>query len=250
MTFDDIFPSEMPIIFLHAHPDDESFLTAGLIRQAIETGRRCLLIYAAAACVPDAERTMTRQSEAYAACSVLGVEEIFFLPFCEPKYENKINKPLVSQTPQSVANSLNSLLRKIGINCAVSLVSYDENGGYGNRDHKALYKATCYLRKNVPLPTGSRYLTATIDRNQMKTWLTNAKLRLPINSLPDLSYWSAKFGLPTSRIAFQYTLTDNQVRLKKIAMTAHRSQMPKDVFPLCIDDKDYLAVFGTEHIAI
>src|SRR3989338_635372 len=94
---DSVFPGGYPVVFFHAHPDDEAFLSAGLINELIKSGRECLVLYGAAAIVDGVEKTALRQSEAKKSCELLSISSALFLEFCEPKYSQKDALPLINQ---------------------------------------------------------------------------------------------------------------------------------------------------------
>lgn len=246
---DVIFPIEYPIVFFHAHPDDESFLSAGLLNELVVRGRKCLVVFGAAAIVDGEERTLVRQKEAHKACKVLGVQSILYLDFCEPKFLDKSIKPLMVQNADDVSESLYRILRENNILNPFILISYDKNGGYGNSDHRVIHAAgRNFLARHKDLV--AFLYEVTINSDNIIEWLDSAKTRLELKSMPKLSYWSHDFGSTTAEISYQYNLTQEQFRLKRKALTAHQSQMSKDEFPLSLSDEDFIEVFGSEFLNV
>src|ERR1039457_5567619 len=125
---DKLFPIHCPVVFLHAHPDDESFLTAGLIQELLAKGKRCCMVYMAAALVTNEKKTVIRQEEAQEACALLGIDNILYSNFCEPKYFRDDARPLLNQKIDTVVDNLVELLNRSNISNSV-MISYDENGG-------------------------------------------------------------------------------------------------------------------------
>ena len=242
---DKLFPQNSSIIFLHAHPDDESFLSAGLLHELSIRGRRCAVIFAAAAAVEGRPQTLTRQNEAGIACKLLGITSIYFLEFCEPKYRGGTASPLVDQAKERVSESILATIQKNHIPPPFILVSYDKNGGYGNLDHKVVHDAGLDFWKNNKISM-QPLLEVTINRDNMLRWLDYVREKNDGEFMPKLSYWIKEFGLPTKEITHYYQLTDAQLELKRAALAAHASQVMEDEFPLSLPKGDFKKVFGCE----
>ena len=239
-----LFPYNVQIIFLHAHPDDEAFLTSGLMTKLIELKKDCLILYVAAALVQNQEKTLIRKREAEKACNLIGFSKknIIYLKYCEPKYFEKDSIRLAEQKPEDVCDEIEKYIPN---DKRIVLVSYDKNGGYGNLDHKVINKAgRLLLRKYKKRIHG--FYEVTINRNLVSNWLTYAKKALSTNSLPKLSYWSKYFGLKKKEISFSYKLTKKELITKKEALGAHKSQIKQNEFPLSLKKDDFLELFGTE----
>jgi LmbE family N-acetylglucosaminyl deacetylase len=246
-AFDEVFRPGVPVVFLHAHPDDESFLSAGILSELVLRGRDVIVVYAAASLVAGADKTMIRREEAARACNLLGVKKVLYLPFCEPKYDGMGVATLVGSTLDDVVKSFDRILKSEGPHGQFILVAYDENGGYGNRDHKVVHALGRAYTKGNPDHV-ARMLEVTIDRDGMKSWLDGAVKRLGEQSLPKLSYWSEKFGLSRDEIGFFHELSDAQLHLKRLALAAHESQVRLDEFPLSLSGEDFRDLFGREYL--
>ncbi len=247
LNFDKVFPLSCPVIFFHAHPDDESFLSAGIISQLHSLGRECNVIFAASALVEREEKTIKRQKEAFNVCRLLGVSSVLYLDFCEPKFSDDRTKPLVLQEINIVSNNLFYILKKNKIKKPFVFVSYDKNGGYGNKDHKIVHlagKLFCKKHKNLV----TNFLSVVINRDKTVNWLSDASKRLPAKSLPKLSYWDKNFGLTNNEITYKYCLTIDQLKTKRKALTAHKSQISLNEFPLSLSEFDFKKVFGCEYL--
>ncbi len=208
----ELFPVGHTIAFLHAHADDESFLSAGLINELIQLDRRCVVVYAATSIVLGQEKTVVRQQEALKACSILGLTSILHLDFCEPKYFGKSVSRLIDQKVENISQNLYEVLLD-NIKEPIILISYDKNGGYGNPDHKVVHKVGRYLKKKYKNLVPFLY-EITINREMVSKWLDSAKNRLDSKSIPKLSFWSTEFGLSSDEITHYYELTEYQLKLK------------------------------------
>ena len=126
-------------VFLHAHPDDESFLSAGLINQLVSLKRNCFVVYCAASLVDGMSETVVRQREAFKACSLLGINPPIFLGFCDAKYAKNHARPLINQNVGYASGNLWENIEVKKVKLPICLVSYDQNGGYGNHDHRVVH---------------------------------------------------------------------------------------------------------------
>lgn len=244
-NFEEILPRENPIVMLHAHADDESFLSAGIILELISRGYKLLLIYLATGLVENEEKTKIRQNELRNACKVLGVSEVIFLRYCEPKYE-AMGEPLHVQNIDQVADDIRESLSVNNIDTC-TLFSYDKNGGYGNIDHIFLHKVG---RKLIQTRSDSiKLFEVTICRDLFQSWFSKNKKTHDENYLPKIRYWSDNFGLKYDEIDFAFQLTSEQVNQKREAMKKHISQIRNDEFPLILSDDDFNTLFGKEYFA-
>ena len=95
-SFDSLFPIKKPVIFLHAHPDDESFLSAGLIQELVSKGRKVIIVYTAAGISIDKPITILRQKEARRVGNLLKVHKVLFLDFCDIKFTKENKKGILN----------------------------------------------------------------------------------------------------------------------------------------------------------
>lgn len=247
-TITTAFPKGYPVVFLHAHPDDESFLSAGVINELVSQERECILVYGAAAKIKEQPKTQVRQEEAETAAKILGISKLFYLDFCEPQYTSPDARPLATQDAIYIGEQLVTLLAHNQINQPFILVSYDQNGGYGNQDHKKIHAvgrmAQSIHHKMIPI-----LYEVTLNRDYVNTWLKNVQSHLDSNSLPQLSYWVENFGLPASDVSYYYELSEAQIELKIKALAAHTSQIRTQEFPLSLSKKYFADFFGKEWLS-
>lgn len=240
---DKIFPISHNVVFFHAHCDDESFLSAGLLNKLTKKNRKCTVVYGAATVVEGEEKTIIRQQQTTRACSTLGVNSVIFLKYCEPKYQGI---PLINQRVEDIGSELIKILRKNDIKLPISLVCYDKNGGYGNKDHKVIHFVGRYIKNRYP---DSILLSeVTLNRDKISRWIKNVETRLKPELLPQLEYWVEEFGLAENEIQFSYELDDNQLKLKREALAMHTFYNKPNLFPLALGKIDFKKVFGTEYL--
>lgn len=238
------FDKNTTVIFLHAHPDDEAFLSGGLIYK-LSNSHKTLVIYCAASLVKGEKLTDVRQNEAKVSNRLLGVSKSVFLDFCEPKYKGKGVITLVEADPNFVANSILLQIQKVGIKERFYLISYDQNGGYGNKDHVAVHRAGRAIKQK--LKSQISLYEITINRNKINEWLHDAKGRLTSNEIPKISYWSSSFGLSENEIDDYYVLSEQELETKKHALSQHASQIKAELFPMSSSVEDFRKVFGIEY---
>ena len=176
MSIDDLLGGARRVLFVHAHPDDETLATGGLIAELAARGVRVSVLTATRGeqgeVVPGPLSglagtpglTAHREDEVAAACRTLGVAEQAFLGegaaragAAARRYTDSgmrwldatetVAGPgdsagadaLTAADPAEVAADIAAYGRALG---ADALVSYDEDGGYGHPDHVALHAPT------------------------------------------------------------------------------------------------------------
>lgn len=242
---ENIFPKNIPIVFLHAHPDDESFLNAGLIHN-LTKDHLCRVIFTCAGAIKSQEKTRIRQLEALDSCKLVGVRDPIFLPFSDSKYKDIIGvQTFAEQDVDYVSSYIIDILDENHIKSPIILISYDKNGGYGHQDHVKLHqvgrKLKDILNDQVVL------MESTINQNKIKQWIKTNKETLPKSQFPKLVYWSPIFGLPEKDISYYFKLTSTDLNIKMKSLMSHKSQISMDEFPLTLNKKDFRVLFGEEY---
>ena len=156
-------------LFLHAHPDDESILTAAAMGRAVADGHAVTLVTAnrgeagevypvelAPLAADPAALGAHRATELAAAMAVLGVGDHRFLAAppdtrwvdsgmagepaaaLGPDAAGRLAVPFAEAEPGEVAAVVAAVVRELRPHV---LVTYDEAGGYGHPDHLALRDA-------------------------------------------------------------------------------------------------------------
>ena len=175
------------VLFVHAHPDDETLATGGLIADLVARGVEVAVLTATrgeqgevvagplSALAGTPELTTHREGEVRAACRVLGVRDHAFLgepPACAEgsaprRYTDSgmawldetetVAGPgdaagpdsLTAAAPEEVAADIAAYARAIR---ADAIVSYDAHGGYGHPDHVALHAPSRAAASEVGVP--------------------------------------------------------------------------------------------------
>jgi LmbE family N-acetylglucosaminyl deacetylase len=158
------------LVVFHAHPDDEALLTAGTMARAARQGHRVVLVVAT-----DGELGQTRvplqpgiglgpvrRSEVREAARLLGVQRLVHLGYADsgagrtvpadpPGRTRFVRAPL----PDAAAR-LAAVLRE---ERAEALITDDEGGGYGHRDHRWAHRVGAEAARLACTP---RVLQATM----------------------------------------------------------------------------------------
>ncbi len=141
-----------PLLFSLAHPDDESFSSAGTIALATSLGVPVTILSAtrgergeSAVEGIDSPQTLgaVREEELRRAMAVLGVSDIRFLGYWDSGMEgteaNADPRAFVQAPREEVVTRLIVQIR--GLRPAI-VVTFAEDGGYGHPDHIAIHYAT------------------------------------------------------------------------------------------------------------
>lgn len=130
----------MTLFLSYAHPDDESFFTAGVARRCADLGIPVVLCCATRGqqgsagnppLVSPEELPARREAELREAAAILGISDLHFLP-----YEDR---RLAEAPPDEIRASLVGLLRRYRPEI---VVTFDPNGGNLHPDHVAISRFT------------------------------------------------------------------------------------------------------------
>jgi LmbE family N-acetylglucosaminyl deacetylase len=130
----------MAILLSFAHPDDESFYTAGISRQAAEAGIPVVLCCATRGqrgkpgnppLTTIEELPAFRERELREAAEIMGIGEVEFLPY--------VDKQLAEAPPAEIRASLAGLIRR---HRPSIVITFEPNGGNQHPDHIAISRFT------------------------------------------------------------------------------------------------------------
>ncbi|RVW01827.1 GlcNAc-PI de-N-acetylase [Rhodococcus spongiicola] len=232
------------LVCFHAHPDDEVFLTGGVMRQAADAGHRVVVVTAtdgALGQVPDGLLTddetlaQRRRRELEASTSALGAHRLVMLHYADSGMagtaDNENPDAFCNIDVETAAARLAEILAE---ESADVLTIYDPNGGYGHPDHIQVHRVGVRAAELANVP---HVYEATINRDHIRG-LTQSN--------PE---WAATdfdtFGLPDSEVT---TVVDVSTVLaaKRAAMFAYETQIG-DFGPfLHMPGEQLQAAFGRE----
>lgn len=212
------------VVAFHAHPDDEALLTGGTLALLAAHGHRVVIVTGTDGAMGPATAAgaQTRMGELRASADILGAARVATLGYADSGHG-----PLLYPDPPDrqrfaraelaeAAGRLAGLLRE---EHADLLLSYDENGGYGHRDHVQVHRVGALAAQQ----TGVRILEATAPRElAWRVFHLFWRLRLAIRHDPA----AIRAGF-TPRAAITHRVNvRRQARSKQAAIAAHGSQVP------------------------
>ena len=238
----------------HAHPDDESIATGGVMAKAKEEGHRVVLVVATRGergeiqpdVLAEGEQLWERRvKETAAAAEVLGVDRVEFLGYEDSgmmgEPTNDLPGTFWTADLDEAADRLAAILRDERVDV---LTVYDEHGNYGHPDHIQVNRVGHLAAERAGIP---RVLEATMDRDFIREGMAEAAELgdLPDDFEPPEHTEDSPFGSPGEVITHEVDVT-GFVDQKRRALSAHASQVPADSFFLAMDDDAFQRAFGQE----
>jgi LmbE family N-acetylglucosaminyl deacetylase len=212
------------VVAFHAHPDDEALLTGGTLALLAAQGHRVIIVSATDGAMGPATApgAQTRMDELRASSRVLGAARAATLGYADSGHGPLLHpdppdrQRFASADLTEAAGRLADLLREEN---ADLLLSYDENGAYGHRDHVQVHRVGALAAER----TGVRVLEATAPRELAWRWFNVFhRLRLAIRHDPA----AIRAGF-TPRAAITHRVNVRRyARSKQAAIAAHASQLP------------------------
>ena len=231
-------PSTPTLLFLQAHPDDESVLTGATMAKAAGLGFRTIVVYGTRGDAGETNQDLEgeplgdrRVREASAACDDLGVARVEWLPYADSGMagtETTANPEAFCNTdPATVAAEVAALLVGESLD---AVIGYDSNGTYGHPDHVQVHR-----------------LAHAMGRLEAAPWVLDATYnREYLAGLPD-----SDGSLDPTFAAAQADLThfvegEEWLQAKVRALGNHLSQVPDDWDTEKPDVDGFRLRFGTE----
>lgn len=239
------------VVFLHAHPDDEAIFTGGTMARLVEAGWRVILLVATSgelglpvsACgADDAALGNQRVAETRAAAAVLGVGRLEFLGY----RDSGMTGDEANDHPQAFcladAQTVGRLVAAVVVEeRASALVIYDEHGIYGHPDHVKVYEVGLAAATAAGVDV---VYEATVDREYLHFVETHLVVEAGGHT-GALGLAATDLGTPTVAVS---TVVDvrSVLEVKRLAMTAHASQIPETASAMQLPTEAFAAVYGYE----
>ena len=242
------------LVTFHAHPDDESIATGGVMAKAADEGHRVVLVVATKGehgevddgfLEPGEDLWARRVQETQECAAILGVARVEFLGYVDSGMmgtpENDLPGSFWQADVEEAAARLAAILKE---EHADVLTVYDENGNYGHPDHIQVHRVGMRAAELAGTP---KVYMSTIERESLRRlyeWALEAGIELPGG---DPSASGTEIGVPGARIT---TTVDVGLWLdrKRAAMAAHASQISETSFFLSMPPPMFAKVFGTESL--
>jgi LmbE family N-acetylglucosaminyl deacetylase len=240
------------LVTFHAHPDDESIATGGVMAKAADDGHRVVLVVATRGehgevdegfLQPGEELWQRRVKETQACADILGVARVEFLGYVD---SGMIGTP-ENDAPESfwqadVEEAAARLARILTEEQADVLTAYDENGVYGHPDHIQVHRVGVRAAELAGTP---RVYMNTVNKDYMERSMKEAResgIEMPAD-FDDMEDF--ELGVSEDRIT---TTVDVRPWLprKRAAMAAHASQISETSFFLAMAPEMFEGAFGQE----
>ena len=243
------------LVCFHAHPDDESIATGGLMARAAADGHRVVLVVATRGEAGEVDDGFLGDGEALgerrvveteASAEVLGARRVAFLGYSDSGMmgtpTNDEPRSFWRADVEEAAQRLAAILTEEG---ADVLTVYDDNGGYGHPDHIQVHRVGVRAAELAAVP---EVYEATMNRTDMARMIE--ELRESGVSLgegldaPDVTQ-EPDFGVPEERLTHRVDVT-RWLPAKRASMRAHASQISESSFFLAMPDEVFARTFGAE----
>ncbi|HET7338986.1 MAG TPA: PIG-L family deacetylase [Candidatus Dormibacteraeota bacterium] len=243
------------LLLVHAHPDDESISTGGVIMKAKAHGHRVVLVTATrgeAGEIYNMDEAASRPrlgeirtEELRAADEILGVDRQEFLGYRDSGMvdtaDNKDPRSFHQAKLEDAAERLAAVLREERPDV---VVTYAEDGVYGHPDHIKAHlvtNAALDLVAREGQPVKKLYYTA-IPRSMMEAFAA----QMPEEAQRAMGGNMRIAGTPDDLVTTRVDVHD-YVERKRDAFQAHVSQNDPNSWFATMQDQIYELAFGTEY---
>jgi N-acetyl-1-D-myo-inositol-2-amino-2-deoxy-alpha-D-glucopyranoside deacetylase/mycothiol S-conjugate amidase len=243
---------QFTLLAVHAHPDDESSATGGLLRRTADQGHTTVLVTCTNGELGDVRASAlrlnprhnpadrqrlaeVRRHELAKAAAVLGVTHLYMLGYHDsgmPGWPtNHAPEAFVQADVEAAAARLAGIIRQHRPNV---VVTYDANGGYGHPDHIMTHRVTVaaveaasdiarFPEAEAPWQVQKLYYTAWARSDMLRMFRVMHLLgrQTPLRN-PDFD--PSTLGCPDELITTRIDVRP-VMRTKWQALFAHRSQM-------------------------
>ena len=226
-------PVPRTLVFFHAHPDDESLLTAGTMARAAAEGHRVVLLVATAGEAGLASSSVhsrgnlgrIRLDELHRSAAALGVARVECLEYADSGLHGDAvatagHTTWVNAEPAESTERVASLLAE---ERADVLTVYDAAGGYGHPDHVRVHEIGIAAGRHAQTP---RIFEATLPREPLAraVRLLGKVHRFP----PEFDPTTFGRAFTASRDITHRVDVRRHVDAKRASMAAHSSQSTTD----------------------
>jgi len=236
------------LVAFHAHPDDESIMTAGVMRKAADEGHRVVLVVATRGekgeipegLLGEGEQLADRRvRETRESAEVLGVSRVEFLGYQDSGMmgdpANDGPDTFWSAPVEEAAARLAAILED---ESAEVLTVYDDFGVYGHPDHIQVHRVGMRAAELAGTP---RVYQGSANRDQIRRAAEAARAAgEPIGPDEEMVV-----GKPEAELTAVVDVTA-YLKTKRASMRAHRSQISEESFFLALPDEKFAEAFGTE----
>jgi LmbE family N-acetylglucosaminyl deacetylase len=240
------------LVTFHAHPDDESIATGGVMAKAADEGHRVVLVVATKGehgevnedYLDEGEALWERRVQETLACAeILGVARVEFLGYVDSGMigtpENDLPDSFWQADVGEAAARLAAILTE---ESADVLTVYDENGVYGHPDHIQVHRVGVAAAELAGTP---KVYMNTVNRDHLRRSIragAEAGEDMPGDLNPDDI---EGLGVSEDRITTTVDVRPWLAR-KRAGMAAHASQISETSFFLTMPPEMFEGGFGQE----
>ena len=245
------------LVCFHAHPDDESIGTAGLMARAAADGHRVVLVTATRGelgeimpgVLEEGEQLgLRRSAELWASAETLGVARVEVLGYVDSgmmgEPSNDAPWCFWQADVESAAQRLAAILAEERPD---AFTIYDDHGGYGHPDHIQVHRVGM---RAAEIAGVEAVFQGTMNRDHLQRLIESR--RESDEPLPDgVSADGVPDALPDDMGSPESMITHvvdarSVTGTKRASMRCHPSQMAPDHFMLAMDDDAFEAAMGWE----
>jgi LmbE family N-acetylglucosaminyl deacetylase len=244
------------LVTFHAHPDDESIATGGVMAKAAAEGHRVVLVVATGGEVgevndgvlePGEALADRRRLETHRAAEILGVARVEFLGYRDSGMagtaDNDAPGSFWTADLDAAAERLAAILRE---ERAEALTVYDDRGGYEHPDHIQVHRVGVRAGELAGTP---RVYESVMNRDEIARMLAEHRPDLEAAGLwppPGIGEsGEIVIGVPEALITTAVDVADF-VDKKRSALAAHASQVDESSFFLAMTPEAFRESFGVE----
>ncbi len=243
------------LVFFHAHPDDESLNTGGVMARAAEEGHRVVLVVATGGeqgeAPPDLAPGETvadrRRTETECSAAVLGVGRVAWLGYRDSGMtgwpQNDAPDSFVRAKVDEAAARLAAILTQ---EAADVVTVYDDHGNYFHPDHIQVHHVGHRAARMAGTPV---VYEATMNRDQLRRLMAYAAEQGIFDddedahgNMPDTDTW----GTPEHELTTAVDVT-RWIERKRASIACHASQRTDTEFFLSMTPETFRMAFGVEY---
>lgn len=241
------------LVCFHAHPDDETISTAGVMARAASEGHRVVLVVATRGehgevppgFLDEGEHLWQRRvAETHAAAEILGVSRVEFLGYVDSGMIGTETNDAPGSFWQADLDEAAQRLAEILLEEEADILTvYDDHGNYGHPDHIQVHRVG--IRAAEIAGTSAVY-QATTNRDHLRAMLS-AFAGGEVEGSPPIERLES-MGMNEHELTHRVEVGEF-LETKRAAMRAHASQISEQSFFLTMPDEIFAMSFGIEWFA-
>jgi LmbE family N-acetylglucosaminyl deacetylase len=204
------------VLGVWGHPDDEAYLSAGIMAKAVDSGQRVVCVTATRGELGFAdddprsieERAALRESELAECFEILGVTDHRWLPYADGGCKDVDVEEAVS--------SIVDVMKEVRPD---TVLTFGPDGGTGHDDHIAAGRWSTIAFRRAASPSARLYYASRTPE-----W--SADFLAVVDPQQVMMVDDAPLATPHDQIAIDFAFDDELLDRKMRALLAHESQVP------------------------